>query len=169
MCKLRHKYLVAPTMRYSLWNLAARSDADVLVDALGRSGFMIHRVDTAGVNSDSELKARFGQAFDFDPGGWDAFADDMSNALLPDDDDVSKVALVWDHADSLLDGGLGPLLQMMDVLIDIGRSAYAEAPPVEIITFLMGDGPNFPRVDVHDMFPNLVSVSVQRVQSCTTY
>jgi len=141
-----------------LWNLAARSDADVLVDALERSGFTIRRVDTADVNSKPGLCARFGETFDFTTGGWDSFADNMWDTLLPNDDEGDKVALVWDHSDSLLDGGLETLLQAMDALIDIGRRASAEK--LTVIIFLLGDGSNFPRVDLHDMFPNLTLSSV---------
>ncbi|MFN3254760.1 MAG: barstar family protein [Ilumatobacter sp.] len=140
-------------MRYSLWNLCAQADAPTLLDALDRSGFALRSVETAGVSTAQEFIDRCAETFGFPSGGWDSFGDDMWNVLFPDDDEGDKVAFVWNHADALLDEGLDAMLHAVDVLAHTGRAAYADG--VEIITFLLGDGPNFARVDVADLFPTL--------------
>lgn len=140
-------------MSYSLWNLCDRSDSVALLDALERSGFALRRVDTSGVSSSAALLDRFGEQLDFSAGGWDSFADHMWTALLPDDDEGDRVALVWDHADDVAAEALDAFLQAMDVLIGVGRGAYAE--DLQVITFLLGDGSSFAPVDVAAMFPGL--------------
>lgn len=140
-------------MSYSLWNLCNRSDSETLSDALRRAGFVIRNVDTSEVDSGAALRARFGENLGFSAGGWDSFADEMWNKLFSDDDEEDKIALVWDNADHVAERALGALLQTVDILTDVGRQAYADQ--IQVITFLMGDGPSFDAVDINDMFPGL--------------
>lgn len=133
-----------------MWNLCAQSDAADVIATLESSDFLIREVDTTGVRSAEDFRTRCGETFGFQAGGWDSFADDMWMALLPDDDET-KVAFAWYHADALLDDNLGVLLTAMDLLTTIGRAAYTEG--IEVITFAFGHGPNFPPVDLADMFP----------------
>jgi hypothetical protein len=40
------------------------------------------------------------------PHNWSAFSDLLPNALLPDDDEGDKVAVLWAHADDVVDHSL---------------------------------------------------------------
>lgn len=133
-------------MIYSLYNLVAQADAERLLPALGVDGFVIRRFDGAGVANAHDLwQAAVSQLGIETVGGWDGFADRMWSALLPDDDESDRVALVWEHADVLVAGELRAFLAAFDTLTTIGRQAYEQQ--IQVLTFYLGEGRSFPPLD----------------------
>jgi hypothetical protein len=131
---------------HSLYNLVAQADAERLLTALGEDGFVIRPFDGAGVANAHDLwQAAVAQLGIEMVGGWDGFADRMWSALLPDDDEGDRVALVWEHADVLVAGDLRAFLTAFDTLTTIGRQAYEQH--IQVLTFYLGEGKNFPALD----------------------
>src|SRR3954466_12772830 len=102
-------------MSWSVFNLVAESDGAALRERLAVD-HVVRRVD-GDVGDGSQLRARFGDALGFQASGWDSFADDVWNALLPDDDEGDRVALVWEHADALVDAHLEDFLTTFEILL----------------------------------------------------
>lgn len=128
---------------YALWNLVNEAETDRLIDELRADGMALRQFDTAGVTSREGLWSTVGDAFGVDDvQGWDSFADQLWMALLPDDDEGDRVAVIWRHADALLAADLGVFLEALDILTTTGRQAYSQG--LTVLSFLLGAGSNFP-------------------------
>jgi len=77
---------------------------------------------------------------------WDAFADSLWWGLAALDG--TKFAIIWTNAQNILRSGLGDLLIALSCFTDIANSIrnaeHGFPRPSEVIVFLLGDGPNFP-------------------------
>lgn len=70
---------------------------------------------------------------------WSGLEDSLRNALL--DCRELKLALVWTSTQQMLDGGLADLVTFLDILMRISRQFYSQNRL--LVTFLLGEGPNF--------------------------
>jgi hypothetical protein len=132
-------------MTWPVHQLVAEGDIDALRSRLTADGYVLRELDGAGIRDAATLWQRAGEAFGFDSvKGWDSFADRMWTALFPDDDEGDKVALIWAHADDLVDGALDAFLEAFDVLVTVVRGAYAEE--IDLTVCFLGDGPGFARL-----------------------
>jgi hypothetical protein len=126
-----------------VYEVVAQRDADDLRSRLAIEGCAVRALDGAGVTDGAGLLARAAEAFGSEPlSGWDAFSDRLWTAVVPEDADGAKAALVWEHADSLLSGDLPSFLMAFDVAVTTARQAYRQG--VDLTIFLLGDGPGFP-------------------------
>jgi hypothetical protein len=128
---------------WPVYQLVAQRDVERLRERLRADGYALRELDGSRLRGATGLWTRAGEAFGFSGvDGWDSFSDRMWAAMLPDDDEDDKVALVWEHADGLLPHGLGAFLEAYDVLVTIARQAYAQQ--VDVTILLLGDGEGFP-------------------------
>lgn len=128
-------------MSWAAFNLVAQRDGARLASHLAET-HLVRSVDTAGIDDGGDLRARFGEALGFEADGWDSFADDVWNHVLPDDDDDDRpVALLWEHADALVAPALDDFLTAFDVLLGVVRAAHERE--IDVTLFLLGDGPSF--------------------------
>ncbi|HET9626572.1 MAG TPA: hypothetical protein VFP84_34655 [Kofleriaceae bacterium] len=130
-------------MRFSLYNVIASQDEATIVAKLSEDRFVLRRLDGANVRSAREywdasakhLRHRIAN-------GWDGYAEYLAEAVLPNDEEGNKIAFLWVHADLLISSDLRAFLSAFDVLITLGRAAYARG--TEMLIFLLGDGAAFP-------------------------
>ncbi|MGH3901191.1 MAG: hypothetical protein ACRDTA_23665 [Pseudonocardiaceae bacterium] len=82
------------------------------------------------------------------PGNWDALADYLWNGRY--DLGHEQVALVWTDADQIVHGDLQDFLDGLRVLTGVADSvrqgASGSSPPITLLIFLVGDGPEFRRL-----------------------
>jgi hypothetical protein len=82
------------------------------------------------------------------PTSWSAFSDNLWESFQRSE--ASEIALVWSGVSTLLDGGLADLLASVDALMTLSRQLYSPASPrtapKTLYLFLVGLGPNFPRI-----------------------
>ena len=129
-------------MTWPVYQLVAQGDVDALRAQLTADGYALRELDGADLRDAGGLWARAGDAFGFsDVKGWDSFADRMWNAVMPNDDEGDKVALIWGHADALEQASLPTFLEAFDVLVSMVRSAYGD--DLDITVCFLGDGPGF--------------------------
>ncbi len=76
------------------------------------------------------------------PTNWSSFGDGLTSMVF--ELEHPKVALMWTSAHRMLESGLADLLVATDVLVGNSRLTYAQ--DITFLTFLLGDGPNFPRM-----------------------
>jgi hypothetical protein len=130
-------------MRFSLYNVVASRDGAILVEKLIRDGFALRRLDGANVRSAQEFwEASAKQLRHEIAKGWDGYADYVASALLPDEDEGNKVALLWTNVDTLIASDLRAFVTAFDVLTTFGRTAYAQG--TEMLIFVLGEGAAFP-------------------------
>jgi Barstar (barnase inhibitor) len=83
---------------------------------------------------------------DLPPRGWDGFADGLWNGLAGLE--ATEVAIVWTHADRMLESGLEDLLVAARLLASLSAQVGTTERgfPRELVlrTFLAGAGANFP-------------------------
>jgi hypothetical protein len=78
---------------------------------------------------------------------WDAFEDSLANGLAAATDD--RAAIIWTHAEKMLEGGLSDLVIITNILMDVARSFSIPRPglphpsPLAFCTVLAGVGLNF--------------------------
>jgi hypothetical protein len=79
---------------------------------------------------------------------YDAFTDSLWGGLS--ELEVSNVAIIWNHADRMLNGNLNDLLKILQcfdqVKREIGCLDYGIPKPMRLLVFLMGNGINFSRL-----------------------
>ncbi|MBW3602598.1 MAG: barstar family protein [Actinobacteria bacterium] len=122
-------------------NYVAQGRLDELLTVLADAGFAIIELDGADVRDEASLLEQISaQVLDGEEvGNWDSLADVLrAHVWLLDDD---RIALVWTHADRMLDGYLADLIVAADVLAGISRQLFADHRT--FVTFLVGSGPNF--------------------------
>ena len=98
----------------------------------------------AGVAADLAPAA----AEDLRPRGWDGLNDLLWQALAARPTD--RVALIWRHADVLMERSLNDFLMGLNVFGDVARAVRSTGngfPRVmQFQVFVLGDAPNFPRL-----------------------
>ena len=127
----------------SVLNCAAQADVEAAVADLRESGFEVLRIDGSEVRDQTTLLAAARRDVPgveaFKPHNWSSFADAMGDDVF---DFEERVALLWTDAHRMLEGGLADLLVATDLLAGLARYAYSQE--VTFVTFMVGDGPNFP-------------------------
>lgn len=131
-------------------NLVSGQQQEQLETALQGWGFTVLTLDGAAVHDKQSFLQQAGADIANPsvrpPRSWDGLVDYLRSALSAYRG--SDVALVWTHADHMLEGGLGDLLKAVACLdlvaqeILSGGSGFAT--PNRFHVFLSGDGVNFP-------------------------
>lgn len=129
-------------------------DTAELLAALEAQGYVILLLDGSAARGKDSLL----DAFDRDvpvpglksAGSWDAFADCVWQRVM-EGEAGEAAALVWTHADRMLDHGLEDLLAAVTTLTRVSKQVESAAErepesgaPAAFRTFLVGAGPNFP-------------------------
>lgn len=129
--------------RFAIWNLVAESDGQGLEQVLAEQGYALRVIKTATACDDGSFWAAAAEGLGFDtPSNWSGFIDLARQAVLPDDDEGDKSALLWYGAGAVASCCLGTFLMAFDLLVDQGRQLYAQGS--EVLLFALGDGENFP-------------------------
>jgi hypothetical protein len=128
--------------RLSAVNWVSSADADRLRVALGATDMQVRRLDGALITDASSLIAAFETLLgrSFASGGWDALRDVLPEIVGRSPSGHS--CLVWDHVENMLDGGLPDLVTVLLLLVEVSRD-FARRE-LRFVTFLVGEGPNFP-------------------------
>jgi hypothetical protein len=133
-----------PEPQLSVLNFLASSDLARACEDLVAWGYHVVRLDGQGVSDQQSLLA---QATKDLPGvdaarpvNWSGLSDGLTDLVF--DLEVPKIALMWTSAHRMLEGGLPDLMVAADILAGASRMAYGE--DILFLTFLAGDGPNFP-------------------------
>jgi len=126
-----------------VYEVVAQSDAAELRRQLADEGCEVRELDGSGVVDRATFLAGAAEAFGCEPlSGWDAYSDRLWTAVVPEDTEGAKAALLWEHADELLAGELASFLMAFDISVTTARQAYRQG--VDLTIFLLGDGPGFP-------------------------
>jgi hypothetical protein len=128
--------------RLSVVNWVSSGDAGRLRTALGATDMQVRRLDGARITDASSLIAAFETLLGrgFASGGWDALRDVLPEIVGRSPSGHS--CLVWDHVENMLDGGLPDLVTVLLLLVEVSRD-FARRE-LRFVTFLVGEGPNFP-------------------------
>jgi hypothetical protein len=127
-----------------------QSSLTQLQQALERAGYRVLRLEGAEATDKESFLAQVERDLPMpeglDPGNWDAFADCLWGGLRELDD--GRVAVVWTHAEVLLEHNLQTLLKAVGILTDTVRSVstteYGFSHDMLLRIVLIGDGPMFP-------------------------
>jgi hypothetical protein len=130
----------------SVLNLVSMSDRDALREALSGWGYRVVELRGEDVVDKASLFLRATSDLpsleEVAPTNWSGFGDGLMSMVF--ELEHPKVALLWTSAHRMLESGLADLLVATDVLVGNSRLAYAQ--DITFLTFLLGDGPNFPRM-----------------------
>lgn len=124
-----------------------------LNDFLASHQYHVFILDGAEVTDEASFFAKVGEQLPQDPTlgrcpNWDAFIDSVWGGLasLPED----RVALVWTHAERMLEQGLPDLLEAASCFESLAGRLKSRVTdegcfrPVVLNVFLVGTGDNFP-------------------------
>jgi len=130
----------------SVLNLVSMSDRDALRETLSGWGYRVVELRGEDVVDKASLFARatgdLPSLEEVAPTNWSSFGDGLTSMVF--ELEHPKVALIWTSAHRMLESGLSDLLVATDVLVGNSRLAYAQ--DITVLNFLLGDGPNFPRM-----------------------
>ncbi len=110
-------------------------------------------LDGASVTDKASLVARvavdLGAAEGLQPVNWDGFADTFWQVLSARTAD--RVALVWTHAELMIEQSFNDFLVAITILADTARAVnttrHGFSHPIQFQVFLMGEGTIFPRLE----------------------
>jgi hypothetical protein len=135
--------------RLSVLNWVSSEDADRLRTALAATDLEVRQLNGALITDAASLMAAFEALLgrSFASGGWDALRD-----VLPEivgRSPTGHSCLVWDHVENMLEGGLPDLVSVLLLLVEASRDLARRER--RFVTFLIGDGPNFPPLGTAQM------------------
>jgi hypothetical protein len=135
-----------PDFGLKVINFVATVDLDLLLTTIDSWGAQVVRVDDGHGPGPQALFDAFADqgVVDRRVDTWRGFDEELVSALRRRGPD--PVVLVWTGVDRFLDGALSTLVSATSTLTE-QAIALSESGPV-FFTFLVGDGPNFPRFDV---------------------
>jgi hypothetical protein len=123
-----------------------------LVEAeLLEHGFVSYTLDGRAIRDDGSFLQTFGRDVPFKvfhpgdlraPVSWDAFNDCFSLGLGARPE--TRVAIIWEAADRMLDENLPLLVSAIESLNGQADRIRRYDPPIVLLVCLVGDGPNFP-------------------------
>lgn len=130
--------------RPAVLNWVDAADEERLRTALRATNVHIVELNGALVDDAPSLFAGFETLLGrtFAAGRWDALRDVLPEIVGRGRSDDS--CLVWDHADNMLHGGLPDLVTALLLLVETSRDLGQDNR--RFVTFLIGEGPNFPRL-----------------------
>jgi hypothetical protein len=146
---------VGEKMTKAIWptSCAGSDDYEGIRTVLASSGFTIFELADANVtNIETFFRAVVG-AVPNDPPlsgrpNLDAFVDSVWECFQQLG--VARIAVLWKHADKMLNGGLQDLIIICDLFQEIARTltttCEGRTSPVIFHLILFGNGPNFPRI-----------------------
>lgn len=126
-------------------NYVASTSLQELNDLLGAAQCGVVNLHGEMVRDKASLLAATSrQLFDgLDSHNWSALEDLLRNTVWKLD--KKFVALVWTDAHQMLNGGLSDLITAVDIFTGLSRNLYKQDRV--FVTFLVGDGPNFPPLE----------------------
>jgi hypothetical protein len=114
-------------------------------------GYVIYTLDGRSIHDEGSFLQTFSCDVPFEvfhpndlipPVNWDAFNDCFSSGLGSRPD--SRVAIIWEAADRMLDGNLPLLVNAIECINGQADIIRGYDPPIMLLFCLVGDGPNFP-------------------------
>ena len=117
---------------------------------LEQNGFRVFELDGQNVRDAQSFFDESLKLFPFDPPlsgrlHWDAFQDSLWGGLA--DLGERHVAIVWTKAERMFESGLPDLFIVVDIIqniaSEIGTTEYGLSRPIDLVTFLVGEGDNF--------------------------
>jgi hypothetical protein len=118
---------------------------------LQKHGFAVYVLDGNSIFDEGSFLRTFARDVPFEvfhpgdlipPVNWNAFGDCLSSGLGSRPE--TRVAILWDGADRMLDGNLPFLLNAVERITWEADRVWGYDPPIMLVVFLVGDGPNFP-------------------------
>jgi hypothetical protein len=126
----------------------------LLIEELVERSFRVFQVDGSGITGKLSFMEQAALSLP-QPGdrkaakNWDALSDNLWAELSESPE--ARVAFVWTHAQNMLVGGLPDLLVAVACLEELSRQVASTTTgfshPLELRTFLVGSGPNFPALN----------------------
>ncbi len=128
--------------RLAVVNCVAGRDRSPLVEELGAADWQVLELDGARVRDKESLIGALNEQILGDEAAhnWASLEELLRDAVARLD--AASVALVWSDAHEMLAGGLCDLITATDVLTGLSRQLSARER--NFVTFLTGDGANFP-------------------------
>jgi hypothetical protein len=130
---------------FALVNCVAQVDLLQLEEVLHRSGYSVIGLDGKLVRDKASFLAQaevdLPKVDGMRPGNWDALADYLWNGLQQLGEE--QVALLWTDADQTVHGNLQDFVDVLLVLTGVATGIQ----PITFLIFLVGDGPEFRRLD----------------------
>jgi len=136
----------SPLADVAVMNYVRSSDYEELKGLLGAAGLRIMELDGGNVfDKKTFLEAASKQLLNgLQEHNWSSFEDLLRSEVWSLE--AESVALVWTKADRMLDGGLSALITVADIFTNMSRQCYAKNRL--FVTFLVGDGTNFPPLNL---------------------
>lgn len=139
-------------MRLRFLNYVDERFLEEIRTTLKANGFVLYEIDGTGVTDTESLFHQLIAVLPMDPpvhtAHWDAFIDSVWEgfAKLAEEQDVTRIALIWTKVENMLAGGLSDLLDAVIVFTHLAGELIPQAGlknRVEFVVFLAGSGPNF--------------------------
>jgi hypothetical protein len=118
---------------------------------LRKHEFMSYTLDGRAIQDEGSFLQTFTKGVPFEvfhpndlipPVNWDAFIDCFSSGLGSRPE--TRVAIIWEAADRMLDSNLPLLVNTIQCITDVSDRIRTYDPLIVLVVCLIGDGPNFP-------------------------
>lgn len=139
-----------PPFRPRLTNCVNQANFDKLMSDLHEHGYRIVVLNGATVQDKLSFLRQAGTDLPqpaelIAKDNWDAFSDSLWCGLYEFPD--TKVAIVWTHAQNMVNGNLEDFLvavsSLADVGIEVANTEHGFPHPMSLVIFLVGEGVNF--------------------------
>jgi hypothetical protein len=134
-----------------VFHLFSRKTLSHLKTELLKRGFTVHVLDGHSIDDEGSFLRIFARDVPFEvftpndlvpPINWDAFVDCFGSGLSSRP--KTKLAIIWEGADRMLDGRLPLLVNAVECISGEADKVTRYDPSILLRVFLVGDGPNFP-------------------------
>jgi hypothetical protein len=143
-----------------VFHLCSRQMVSMLRSELQKRDFAIYVLDGHSIDDEGSFLRIFARDVPFEvftpgdlvpPVNWDAFNDCFGSGLGSRPE--TKVAIIWEGADRMLDGNLPLLVNAVECIGGEADRLMRFDRPIMLLVCLVGDGPNFPdSLDTRRMF-----------------
>jgi hypothetical protein len=134
-----------------IFHLFSRRTLPLVEVELLKHGFVSHTLDGRSIHDEGSFLRAFARDVPFKvfhpgdlmaPVPWDAFNDCFSLGLAERPE--TRVAIIWEAADRMLDENLPLLVNAIECISGQADRIRRYDPPIVLVMCLIGDGPNFP-------------------------
>ena len=131
--------------RLAVVNYVSGADHEQLMQRLEASGYKVIELPGEDVHDEASFMRAATEHLlgGYDALNWSRFEDSLGQ--LEWSHSERPVALVWTEVDRMLEGGLSDLVTALDIFTGFSRHRYKSDKI--FVTFLLGEGPNFPSLE----------------------
>lgn len=133
-------------MDLAVINYVASDDLDKLISFLGSHKHWVYKLDGKEISEKQSLLVQLSAALFGHQvvANWSSFEDLLYTWV--NETSYPHLAIVWTDAHRMLEGGLGDLVTALDIMTRVARHYYEQE--IDLVIFLIGDGPNFAPLDI---------------------